>query len=75
MAEMIEKTDRNERRKDKRKTLRCMTQSRTGVVEIAGGLGGPASAAVESRFKKLKKQNTNQRFELLMLKRFVESLV
>jgi hypothetical protein len=52
-----------------------MTQSRTGVVEIAGGLGGPVSAAVELRFKQLKKQNTNQRFELLMLKRFVESLV
>jgi hypothetical protein len=73
---MIEKIDRKERReKEKRKTLCCMTRRRTGVVELAGGLDGPASAAVESRFKRLKKQNTSQRFEVLMLKRFVERLV
>ncbi|KAJ7883904.1 hypothetical protein B0H14DRAFT_2564675 [Mycena olivaceomarginata] len=46
-----------------------MTRSRTGVVELSGGLG------VESRIKQLKTQNTNQRFEVLMLKGFIERLV
>jgi hypothetical protein len=40
-----------------------MTRSRTGDIELAGGLGGPVSVAVESRFKQSKKQ----RFEVLML--------
>jgi hypothetical protein len=46
-----------------------MTRGGTGVVELSGGLG------VESRIKQLKTQNTNQRFEVLMLKGFVERLV
>jgi hypothetical protein len=48
-----------------------MTRSRTGVIELAGGLGGLVSVVVESRFKQSKKQ----RFEVLMPERFVEMLV